>query len=158
VQLTLHADYALRVLLYLASHPDRTISTSEIGKAYGISKHHLVRVVQRLNEHGFVAVTPGRFGGASLARPAHEINVGTVVRSTETNLSIVECFNLATNTCVIAPVCRLKGILHDALRSFMSVLDGYTLADLVDRGGAERLALTFARSRKVADHSRPVRA
>ena len=143
MQLTLHADYSLRVLLYLASHPDHPASTQEISKAYGISRHHLVRVVQRLNETGFITVTPGRFGGALLARPAREINIGAVVRSTESNLNVVECFDAATNTCVISPVCRLKGALREALNSFLSTLDRYALTDLIADGGANRLANVF---------------
>jgi Rrf2 family nitric oxide-sensitive transcriptional repressor len=144
MQLTLHADYALRVLLYLGSHPDRAVPTQEIGRAYGISKHHLVRVVQRLNEKGYVTVTPGRFGGAVLACEPQQINIGEVVRASETNLAIVECFDMKTNTCVIAPVCRLKGVLQEALGAFLSVLDGYTLADLLAGGGVKRLAKVFA--------------
>lgn len=140
MQLTLHADYALRVLLYLGSHPGKVVSTQEIGRAYGISRHHLVRVVQRLNEKGYVDVSPGRFGGASLACAPDRINIGQAIRDTETNLQIVECFDMKTNTCVIAPVCRLKGVLQEALAGFLAVLDRYTLADLMAKGGAARLA------------------
>lgn len=143
MQLTLHADYSLRVLLYLGSHPGRMVSTHEISNAYRISKHHLVRVVQRLGETGYITITPGRYGGTSLARLPADIRIGDVVRATETNLTLVECFDMKTNNCVIAPVCRLKGVLQDALLGFMSVLDEYTLADLMGNGGAERLSATF---------------
>jgi Rrf2 family nitric oxide-sensitive transcriptional repressor len=145
MQLTLHADYALRVLLYLGSHPDRAVPTSEISKAYAISRHHLVRVVQRLSEKGYVRITPGRYGGAALARDPQSIRIGEVVRSTETNLAIVECFDMKTNTCIIAPVCQLKSVLQEGLQAFLSVLDQYTLADLIGRGGAQRLAAVFSR-------------
>ena len=145
MQLTLHADYALRVLLYLGSHPDRVVSTQEISKGYGISKHHLVRVVQRLNEAGYVNITAGRHGGVALARGPEDIRIGDVVRSTETNLAIVECFDMKTNACVIASVCHLKGVLQDALRGFLSVLDRYTLEDLMGQGRAQRLAAVFGR-------------
>jgi Rrf2 family nitric oxide-sensitive transcriptional repressor len=145
MQLTLHADYALRTLLYLASHPDRPVSTQEISKAYGISKHHLVRVVQRLNEAGFIDIAPGRYGGASLSKEPKQIRVGDVFRATETNLNLVECFDMKTNTCVIAPVCRLKGVLGEALGSFLSVLDRYTLEDFTSNRGMQRLAAVFAK-------------
>jgi len=150
MRLTLHADYALRVLLYLGTHPDRAISNQEIGKAYGISKHHLVRVVERLNAQGFVKVSPGRFGGASLAADPQDINIGAVVRATETNLAIVECFDMETNTCVIAPVCRLKGVLQSALGGFLSVLDRYTLADLLPTGTSRGMAHLFAARKSAA--------
>jgi len=145
MQLTLHADYALRVLLYLGSNPDRVVSTQEISKGYGISKHHLVRVVRRLNEAGYVNITAGRRGGVALARGPEHIRIGDVVRSTETNLAIVECFDMKTNACVIAPVCHLKSVLQDALRGFLSVLDRYTLEDLMGQGRAQRLAAVFGR-------------
>jgi Rrf2 family nitric oxide-sensitive transcriptional repressor len=140
LQLTLHADYSLRVLLYLAEHADRTISTEEISEAYGISRNHLVRVVQTLSAHGFLHVTAGRNGGATLARPPAQINLGQVVRKAEPNFRIVECFDTQANTCPIVSVCKLKGVLEEALESFFGVLDGYTLADLAQIEGGERIS------------------
>ena len=134
MHLTLHADYALRVLLYLAAHPERVVSTQEVSEAYGISKHHLVRVVQGLGRHGFVEVRPGRAGGVILARPPAEISVGQVVRHMEPDFNIVECFDAETNGCPIAPACGLVGVLNEAMRSFLTTLDKYTLEDLIRRG------------------------
>jgi Rrf2 family transcriptional regulator, nitric oxide-sensitive transcriptional repressor len=134
VHLTLHADYALRVLLYLAAHPGRVVSTAEVSEAYGISKHHLVRVVQGLGRHGFVEVRPGRSGGVLLARAPSEISVGQVVRHMEPDFNVVECFNPETNTCPITPACGLIGVLGEATRAFLSTLDKYTLEDLLRRG------------------------
>jgi Rrf2 family nitric oxide-sensitive transcriptional repressor len=133
VHLTLHADYALRVLLYLAANPDRVVSTGEVSDAYGISKHHLVRVVQGLGRHGFVEVRPGRSGGVVLARAPAEISVGEVVRHMEPDFHIVECFDPKTNTCPITPACGLIGVLNEATRAFLATLDKYTLEDLVRR-------------------------
>lgn len=133
MHLTLHADYALRMLLYLAANPARVVSTGEVSDAYGISKHHLVRVVQGLNRHGFVEVRPGRSGGVVLARPPSEISVGQVVRQMEPDFHIVECFDPATNTCPITPACGLIGVLNEATKSFLSTLDKYTLEDLIRR-------------------------
>jgi Rrf2 family nitric oxide-sensitive transcriptional repressor len=147
MQLTLHADYALRVLLYLGSQPaGRVVSTKEIGKAYGISTHHLVRVVQTLSQKGYVAVSAGRSGGVSLAREAHRIGIGDVVRSAELNLNVVECFDAKTNTCPIVAACKLKSVLGEALGAFLSVLDGYTLADLLAGRHRTRLMKIFASS------------
>ncbi|MGZ3461186.1 MAG: RrF2 family transcriptional regulator [Archangium sp.] len=133
MHLTLHADYALRVLLYLASHPGQVVSTGEMSGAYGISKHHLVRVVQGLGRHGFVEVRPGRAGGVVLARSPAEISVGEVVRHMEPDFHIVECFDPATNTCPITPACGLIGVLNEATRAFQATLDKYTLEDLLRR-------------------------
>ena len=145
MQLTLHADYAFRVLLYLGSQPTgRVVPTKEISRAYGISTHHLVRVVQTLNEKGFVRVTAGRTGGVALARDPQDINLGGVMRSAESNLQLVECFDPKTNTCPILPVCQLKPVLSEALNAFLSVLDGYTLADLLHGRNRSRLSSVFA--------------
>nr|WP_217911038.1 Rrf2 family transcriptional regulator [Myxococcus sp. AM011] len=133
VHLTLHADYSLRVLLYLAARPGRLASTQELADAYGISKHHLVRVVQTLSGEGFVEVKAGRSGGVTLARPTKDISVGKVLRAAEPDFELVECFNRETNTCPIAPACGLKGVLSEAREAFLAVLDRYTLADLVGR-------------------------
>jgi Rrf2 family transcriptional regulator, nitric oxide-sensitive transcriptional repressor len=133
MQLTLHTDYALRVLLYLAHFPERKASTAEISLAYGISKHHLVRVVQSLAQGGFVTVTAGRGGGATLAKRPEEIRLGDVVRRTETSFRMVECFDMATNTCPITGVCGLKGRIANARDAFLAELDKHQLSDIVTR-------------------------
>lgn len=130
MHLTLHTDYALRVLLYLAHFPQRRVSTEEISKAFGISKNHLVRVVHDLAEHQFVTATMGRKGGVALAATPDKIHVGDVVRACEPNFKIVECFELESNTCPIVPICGLKAPLQAALEQFMKTLDAYTLADI----------------------------
>jgi Rrf2 family transcriptional regulator, nitric oxide-sensitive transcriptional repressor len=140
MDLTLHADYSLRVLLYLAEHTDRPVSTREISEAYGISRNHLVRVVQTLQAHSFVKATTGRDGGVMLARDPAEINLGQVIRKTEPNFRIVECFDLQANTCRIVSVCKLRGVLAESLDSFFRVLDGYTLADVARLSGGQRLS------------------
>jgi Rrf2 family nitric oxide-sensitive transcriptional repressor len=131
VHLTLHADYSLRVLLYLATYPERPVSTAEVSEAYGISKHHLVRVVQSLGRHGYVEIRPGRSGGVLLAKLPSAIKLGEVVRRMEPDLNLVECFEPARNTCPILPVCGLRHALQDAINAFMAVLDKLTLADVM---------------------------
>ena len=140
MELTLRADYSLRVLLYLAEHRDRSVSTQEISEAYGISRNHLVRVVQTLQAHSFIKASVGRAGGLSLARPPSEINIGQVVRKTEPNFRIVECFQPETNTCRIAPICKLRGVLNESLKAFLQVLDGWTLADIAPTQGIAPLS------------------
>lgn len=140
MNLTLHTDYSLRILLYLAEHRDRPVSTREISDAYGVSRNHLVRVVQTLQSHSFVKAATGRSGGITLARDPADINIGDVVRKTEPNFKIVECFDLQANTCLILPVCSLRGVLSKALEAFFGVLDRYTLAELVRMKGDQRLS------------------
>ena len=133
MKLTLHADYGLRTLLFLALEPQRVVSIGEIAGAYGISNHHLAKVAQALGRTGFVEIHRGTSGGLRLVRDPKEIRIGDVVRALEPNLSLVECFDPETNTCPILPVCGLRGVLGDARDAFMAVLDRATLADALGK-------------------------
>jgi Rrf2 family nitric oxide-sensitive transcriptional repressor len=146
MQLTLFSDYALRIALYLATHEDRLVSIDEICSAYGISKNHLAKVVARLIELGVVASVRGRSGGLKLARSADDINVGRLVRETEPHMNLVECFDMRTNTCPIAPACGLKGVLLEAQQAFLQSLDGHTLAEFLPR--RDRLIPLWVKKRR----------
>lgn len=143
MQLSLHADYGLRVLLYLGTHPGEVVATQQISDAYGISKNHLVRVMQTLGEAGYVNVIPGRSGGVTLAMDPADIRLGDVIRATEPNLDLLECFDIETNTCPIISVCGLKTPLIKALDAFMAELNKNTLADLLTPARKQRLATRF---------------
>lgn len=133
MQLTQFSDYSLRLTIYLAAHPGRLVSVEEVSRAYGISRHHLVKVVQMLTDLSVVQTQRGRGGGMRLAKPPSEINIGWLIRETEPHLDLVECFDPATNTCPIASACGLKGILHRAKQAFLDVLDGYSVDQMVTR-------------------------
>lgn len=130
MRLTRHSDYSLRVLMYLATFPDRRATAEQIASAYGMSQHHVVKVVQRLASFGFVETQRGRNGGIRLALSTDDISVGAVLRVTEEDFDLVECFRSRTSCC-ITPVCRLSGALQDALDAYLEVLDGWTLSELV---------------------------
>lgn len=131
MQLTLYTDYSLRVLLYLGLNSRHNATITKIASSYGISRNHLVKVVHNLATQGFVHTTRGRGGGLALARAPAEINIGEVVRQTEVNFHLVECFDNAHNTCPISAACFLKSGLYEAQRAFIAVLDRYTLDDVL---------------------------
>jgi Rrf2 family nitric oxide-sensitive transcriptional repressor len=133
MQLNFFTDYSLRVLIYAAAHPDRLCLTSEVASAFGISRHHVVKVVHTLHRLGYVATVRGRTGGFRLARAAEKISIGEVIRRTEGTLTVVECFSRKTSTCPLTAACGLKEVLHEAFDSFFDVLDRASLADLVAR-------------------------
>lgn len=141
MQLTLYTDYSLRVLLYVALKGEQTATISEIAEAYGVSRNHLVKVVHHLGKLGYLETTRGRSGGLALARDPADINVGEVVEAVEPTMDLVECFDMARNTCPIAPACRLKGVLTQANRAFLAVLKEYTLQDLLVSRGPMRKQL-----------------
>jgi Rrf2 family nitric oxide-sensitive transcriptional repressor len=132
MRLTVMTDYALRVLMYAAATPDRLVTIDEITRAYGVSRNHLTKVVQELARHGFIETTRGRGGGIRLGKPAANISIGDVVRAMEDGFGLVECFR-AGDACRITPVCRLRGVLDEALHAFLEALDRRSLADLVAR-------------------------
>lgn len=131
MQLTSFTDYALRVLLYSAVHPETRCRTEDVATTFGISRHHVVKVVNELRHLGYIETTRGRDGGFTLARSAQQIRVGDVVRHTEGTMALVECLAPVTNTCPLTRACGLKGVLEQAFDAFLAVLDRYTLADLL---------------------------
>lgn len=133
MRLTRHTDNALRALIYLAVHPDEPARITDIARRMGMSQDHLAKVVARLAQLGYVETTRGRDGGVRLAKEPAKIIVGDVVRATEDNLTLVECFDPSTNQCPIAPACALAPALDKALTAFFAVLDDYTLADLSEK-------------------------
>lgn len=165
MRLTRHTDFALRVLIFLGLCPDRLASIREIAEAYGISENHLVKVVHGLGRAGFVETLRGRGGGLRLARPPEAIRIGDVVRHTEEDLALVDCFAGAGRSqhsgeagaaqppvgCAIGGCCRLQTVLEEALAAFFAVLDRTTLADLLRQPDREAI---MARLRLLVDEPR----
>jgi Rrf2 family nitric oxide-sensitive transcriptional repressor len=142
MRLTLHTDYALRMMMQLALAGGDLVTIAEVAARYGISKNHLMKVAGTLAQAGFVESQRGRLGGLRLARPAKRINVGAIVRELEQGTALVECFPGGGGTCRIAPACRLKRALAKAREAFFAVLDEYTLEDLVGGNAGLRDLLT----------------
>ncbi len=133
MRLTVYTDYALRVLMYVALHPKRRPTISEIATAYNISRNHVMKVVYELGVAGYIETVRGQHGGIQLAKAPREIGIGEVIRRTEPEVTVVPCLEANNNTyCAISPACKLKRALQQATSAFFAVMDGYTLADLTD--------------------------
>lgn len=129
MQLTSFTDFGLRALIYMASlPPDKMTSITEVTQVYGVSRNHMVKIINQLSRAGFVTAVRGKNGGIRLGRPAKMICIGDVVRELEP-LSLVNC---TQEFCHITPACRLKSVLQKAIAAFLAELDDCTLADLVD--------------------------
>ena len=135
MRLSVQTDYALRTLMFLTAKEGHH-SIAEIARQYDISKNHLMKVAQRLAAEGFIESVRGRSGGLKLARPADALNVGSIVRTMEEMGSFVECFDPATNTCVVTPVCGLRHALSGAVEAFLLHLDAFSVSDLVQNTGS----------------------
>ncbi len=131
MRLTLYTDYSLRVLMYLGLKQEGLATINEISESYGISRNHLMKIVHQLGLLGYIETVRGKRGGMRLARSPEAINLGDVVRRTEEDMTLVQCFDPEVGHCRIESVCILRSVLGEALGTFLAVLDRYTLADLL---------------------------
>jgi Rrf2 family nitric oxide-sensitive transcriptional repressor len=131
MRLTTFTDYSLRVLIYLGTHGKQRAAVGEIALAYGISKNHLLKVIVFLADEGYVVTARGKGGGVRLKLDPERIRIGEVVRKSEAESVLVECFSRGDSECRIERSCLLRGVFQKALQAFYAVLDTYTLADLV---------------------------
>ncbi|MDE2565755.1 MAG: Rrf2 family transcriptional regulator [Burkholderiales bacterium] len=130
MRLSEYTDYTLRVLMYCAAHRDRLVTIGELAERHGLSKNHLMKVVNDLARQGLLETTRGRGGGLRLLAEPETIRIGDVVRATETDFRLVECFDDSTNACTLTPSCRLRHLFRAALTDYFKALDGATLADM----------------------------
>jgi len=130
MRLTLHTDFALRVLIQVGVNDAKLTTINEIAETFGISKQHLTKVVNSLGRKGYLDTVRGRNGGVRLMREPRHINIGQVVRDTEGELAVIGCLE-RQGYCRIERACVLRGALRDASNAFLGVLDSYTLADLI---------------------------
>ena len=130
MRLAEYTDYSLRVLMYCAAHPEELVTIGELAERHGLSKNHLMKVVNDLARQGLLETTRGRGGGLRLLAEPETIRIGDVVRATETDFRLVECFDTSTNACTLTPSCRLKHLFDDALQAYFKALDSATLADM----------------------------
>ena len=131
MRLTDYTDYALRLLMHLGSHPGQTITIREIATTHGISHNHLSKIVYHLGLLGILTTLRGRSGGVKLAKPPAQIMLGAVIRATEPDFQMVECFSEQDNTCVLAGRCKLKRLLANATSAFLEQLDQVPLSVLL---------------------------
>ena len=136
MKLTTYTDYALRTLMYLAVNRERLVTIQDIASLHSISKNHLTKVVHHLGQLGLLTTVRGRNGALKLGREPADINIGSVVRQTEPDFNMAECFNRESNRCVYASACVLEDVLGEATAAYLKVLDGVTLDHLVRKTAA----------------------
>lgn len=141
MRLTVYSDFALRVLMHAALRQPERVTVDEVAETFGVSRHHLVKVVHDLGRNGFLQTHRGVGGGFVLARAPGAIRLGDVVRLGEKSETVIDCQDRQLRPCQLAPACRLKGVLDEAADAFFAVLDGYTLADLLKQPAKMRDAL-----------------
>lgn len=131
MRLTQFSNIAVRILMYAALRGPQPSALPDIAGAYGTSYDHMKKAAAELCRLGYLRTVRGRSGGVILAKPAEQIRLGEVIRETEGEIILVECFDRVTNTCPLLSACQLRVALKEALAQFLAVLDRYTVADLV---------------------------
>lgn len=131
MQLTRFTDYGLRTLMYATAKKGQITNVKEISERYGISRNHLVKVVHRLSQLGYIETTKGKGGGIKIAKNAENLRLGDLIKELEPNMNVVECFDAKTNTCQITGSCQLKHYLFEATQKFIDTMNKYTLGDTV---------------------------
>ncbi len=142
MRLSTFSDYSLRVLVYVATHPDKRATIDQIAEAYGVSRNHLMKVVQTLGHLELVNTMRGRGGGIVLARPAESVRLGDVLRQTEKDNAIVECLGQTPSDCPLCGVCNLTPMFEEAREAFFDTMNRFTLADAAARSDILRLRLS----------------
>lgn len=142
MQLTQSADYALRALIYVGLNTDKRVTIKDIATAFKISTNHLMKIVHRLSQLGYLAAQRGRSGGLALGRAAQDINIGEVVSKMEPNFYVAECLDPGTDGCVIAPLCKVRHAFDEAQQAFLAVLKRYSLADVLTQPNEMREMLS----------------
>ena len=126
MRLTKQTNYAFRILMYCAANNGRLSRVADIAKAYEVSEPFLFKILQPLNEGGLIDTIRGRNGGVRLARDAAGISLLDVVRLTEENFSMADCFEHEDTACPLVETCRLSAALREALNAFFAVLAKYS--------------------------------
>ena len=156
MRMTDYTDYTLRVLMFCATHPERSVTIAELADSHAVSKNHLMKIVNDLARQGVLQTTRGRGGGLRLLKPAAQIRIGDVVRNSETDFRMVECFDAGHNSCTLTMHCQLKYVIANALGAFLAELDKVTLSDITQKmsdpasGAGESVVLLSEIKRQVS--------
>ena len=131
MRLRLYSDYALRVLIYAGQNGGRLVTVGEIAEVHGVAKDHLTKVVHHLGKAGYLKTVRGKSGGVRLMVPPDQIRLGEVIRTTEDDGAILPCLRETPPVCQLEPGCVARQAIAAGMAAFFTVLDGYTLADLL---------------------------
>jgi Rrf2 family nitric oxide-sensitive transcriptional repressor len=132
MRLTQHTDYAFRMLMYAALRAPALTTVGEVAGAFRISATHLNKVAQTLAAHGYLETIRGRSGGLRLRRAPESIHLGRVAAITEPDFQMAPCVESAGKKCPVYEPCVLRVVLTNSANAFLSELDKWTLADLIE--------------------------
>lgn len=117
-------------MIYLGLKQNELSTIAEIARAYDISENHLMKVVHKLGQLGYIDTVRGKGGGMRLARAPEQLNIGEILRHTEGQTGLLPCVD-GQSDCCIQPACNFISILSEVQAAIFGVFDRYTLADLL---------------------------
>lgn len=132
MRLTDHTDYSLRVLMYL-NQKKTLVTLNELSERLRISKNNLIKVSNQLAKLGFIETTRGRTGGLIIHKAAGKLSLKEIIKETEENLDIADCFANKSTQCTFQGSCLLKRSLSGALMAFLDSLDRTTLDEITPK-------------------------
>jgi Rrf2 family protein len=136
--------YAFKALIHLAGTPaGQPVLISDLAKDENIPRKFLEFILLSLRKGGILLSRVGKGGGYTLALPANKITIGSVVRTLEGDVSPVQCLSTSNyarcEECQDEATCGIRLAMAEVNAALNSVLDGLTLADMVERSENERV-------------------
>lgn len=144
MRLSKQSNYAVRALMFCAANAGGLSRIRDIGTAFGVSEMFLFKILVPVGRSGLLDTVRGRNGGVRLGAPANQIRIMDVLRVTEEDFDLTECGKEQCAHCPLGARCAYEGVLADAMRAFASVLEAYTIADLVADSDGVASALGLA--------------
>ena len=126
--------YALRLMLDLATYAkERPVSLKDVANRQDISEKYLEQIIAVLNKAGYVKSVRGAQGGYRLAKNPEDYTVGMILRLTEGSMAPVSCLEEGADICERCDTCETLQVWKDIYDAVNRVIDGVTLADLLER-------------------------
>jgi Rrf2 family protein len=138
MKISKRGEYALRALIDLGIASELgwpMLQISELASKEKLPVKFLEQIFTQLKTAGYVKSRRGKFGGYSLARPMKQIKFGAVVRMIDGPLAPIRCVSqtaYARCSCPDEIHCGLRILMFDVRNAISTILDRYTLADIVE--------------------------
>lgn len=133
MKLTTYTDFGIRTLIYLATLPEGTKSSSaDVARIYQASRNHIAKVIAHLSALGYIDSSRGKNGGIWLIQQPDNINIGKLIRQLENTFTATLPMPESESEDSNLPECKLKQALSAATQAFLTSMDEFTLSDLLE--------------------------
>lgn len=141
------ADYAVRALSYLATHPGRRVLISEVAESQAIPRAFLSKIMKELVGGGLITSQVGPGGGYQLAAEPTNISFRQILEVVEGPWSLVPCQGEdTTDACVMHGDCSQASVWDRIRSEMLAVFDGYSLRDVSAKAPDEVIPVPMPRA------------